>query len=113
MGKNESRLINFNVPKSIKGRFDEVCRTSGRTRTSVLLELMENFTLSQGKALIARSAELENVDQALEKIRHITRSREGRGCQPSEDDFRRQNRSNLDSGPPMPLMSDGRDEWGW
>jgi hypothetical protein len=45
--KPELILINFNVPISTKTRFDAICQVSARTRTSVLVELMNDFILSQ------------------------------------------------------------------
>lgn len=67
----QSTLINFNVPEGIRHRFDEVCRASGRTRTSVLVELMESYVLTQGKVLADRHVEIRKVDQTLEEIRRI------------------------------------------
>lgn len=57
----EATLINFNVPLSIRHRFDEVCRASGRSRTSVLVELMESYVLTQGKVLADRHVEIRKV----------------------------------------------------
>lgn len=67
----QSTLINFNVPEGIRHRFDEVCRASGRTRTSVLVELMEGYVLTQGKVLADRHVEIRKVDQTLEEIRQL------------------------------------------
>jgi hypothetical protein len=67
----QSTLINFNVPEGIRHRFDEVCRASGRTRTSVLVEMMESYVLTQGKALADRHVEIRKVDQTLSEIRQL------------------------------------------
>lgn len=58
-------LINFNVPNSTKHRFDKVCHLTGRTRTSVLVELMNGYILSQSSHLNLLSDRLDRIDQAL------------------------------------------------
>lgn len=68
--KNQS-LTNFNVPIETRLRFDQICELSGRTRTSVLVELMESFILLQGVVLEERNRKLEQLDQTLEKSRRI------------------------------------------
>ncbi len=55
-------LTNFNVPNSTRKRFDAICHASGRTRTSVLIELMTNYVLEEGKRLVARQKELGDLD---------------------------------------------------
>lgn len=65
----EPVLTNFNVPSPIRFRFDEVCRASGRTRTSVLVELMEHYIFDQGNALEAKNRDIEKVDKILRKSR--------------------------------------------
>lgn len=62
---NQSVLVNFNVPNSIKHRFDKVCHLTGRTRTSVLVELMNGYILSQANHLNLLSDRLDRIDQAL------------------------------------------------
>lgn len=58
-------LINFNVPVDLKQRFDTVCYASFRTRSSVLVELMTGYIVSQGRALIALQADYDEVDRIL------------------------------------------------
>lgn len=58
-------LINFNVPSRLKERFDSVCHASGRTRTSVLHELMSDYVLLQGRALVTRNDALDDIDEFL------------------------------------------------
>lgn len=108
---NEPLLTNFNVPYSIRKRFDEVCRASGRTRTSVLVELMEDYTLSQGRALAARHEEFEKVDQVLEKSRRLMSFKEALVHQAREAGFDRQNRSDSDFALPPPMRSDEWEDW--
>lgn len=104
-------LINFNVPESVRHRFDEVCRASGRTRTSVLVELMENYTLSQGKVLAVRNEEIEKVDQTLDKSRKMMRFKEFLADQAREEQIARHYGSDRDFGPPSMFMSDGQGDW--
>lgn len=68
--KNQS-LTNFNVPIGTRTRFDEVCELTGRTRTSVLVELMERHIIEQGKVLESRNRQIEKVDDTLRKSRRI------------------------------------------
>ena len=68
--KNQS-LTNFNVPMTTRTRFDQVCELSGRTRTSVLIELMERHIIEQGKVLESRNRQIEEVDDTLRKSRRI------------------------------------------
>jgi hypothetical protein len=68
--KNQS-LTNFNVSIGTKIRFDEICELSGRTRTSVLVDLMERHIIEQGKVLESRNRQIEKVDDTLRKSRRI------------------------------------------
>ena len=61
----EYTLINFNAPNAIKTRFDGICQISGKTRTSVLVELMNDFILSQSDLLTHRSRQFDLIDTAL------------------------------------------------
>lgn len=108
--KNKT-LTNFIVSNHIKSRFDEICRVSGRTRTSVLVELMEKYTLSQGKALATRNEEFLNVDQELERSRRIMGFKEFLADQAAKEEAARQNASDPSLEPPSPIISDGHDGW--
>lgn len=61
----DTTLINFNAPNSTRLRFDKVCHLTGRTRTSVLVELMNGYILSQSDHLNLLSDRLDRIDQAL------------------------------------------------
>lgn len=67
----QSILVNFNAPEITKRRFDEICQATGKTRTAVLVELMEQYILSQGAALVSRSEEFRVIDDALAEIRKV------------------------------------------
>lgn len=68
----ESTLINFIAPKEIKTRFDRICQISGKTRTSVLVELMNDFILSQADLLTRRSRQFDLIDTALTLNGNVT-----------------------------------------
>lgn len=109
----EATLINFNVPHGIRHRFDEVCRASGRTRTSVLVELMESYVLTQGKALADRHVEIRKVDQTLSEIRQLMGFKEFLAHQASKEQIARQKPANWNSVPLSILHDDETDEELW
>ena len=55
-------LTNFNVPSSTRSKFDQICQMSGRTRTSVLVELMEDYVLTKGPAISDRILAIQNMN---------------------------------------------------
>lgn len=61
----EGKLINFIVDKDELQRFDAVVAMLGRTRTSVLTELMRGFCVDQVVAVEQRNRKLEELNQAL------------------------------------------------
>ena len=60
-------LTNFNVPITTRRRFDAICHASGRTRTSVLVELMTNYVLQEGKRVIERQKKLGDLDKRFQE----------------------------------------------
>lgn len=84
-------VINFNSPRATRDRFDALCRASGKTRTAVLVELMEGYILTQARVLAERKRELSQVDQSLER--------------------RGQNSTNWHNGPPELFRTDGINIW--
>ncbi|MFN3863748.1 MAG: hypothetical protein ACK4RT_05630 [Erythrobacter sp.] len=104
-------LTNFNVPLRTRKRFDEVCHASGRTRTSVLVGLMEDFILNQGKVIAERTKRFQEVDHSLRENRRIMGFKEFLAEQAAKEEttVSRRSESNLDL--PDPLFTDGRDDW--
>ena len=104
-------LTNFNVPLRTRKRFDEVCHASGRTRTSVLVGLMEDFILNQGKVIAERTKRFQEVDHSLRENRRIMGFKEFLAEQASKEEatVSRRSESNLDL--PDPLFTDGQGEW--
>lgn len=60
-------LTNFNVPIITKERFDRVCQISGRTRTSVLIELMERYVFDQVDVIETRNRQFDRIDGIITK----------------------------------------------
>lgn len=58
-------LTNFKAPIDTRNRFDAICHASGRTRTSVLVELMTDYILNQSQQLVTRNHRFQLVDQML------------------------------------------------
>lgn len=58
----EPVLTNFNVPSTIRSKFDQICQISGRTRTSVLVELMEDYVLTKGPAITDRINAIQSMN---------------------------------------------------
>lgn len=108
---NKPILTNFNAPHSTRARFDEVCRASGRTRTSVLVELMERYIIDQRVILETRNREIEKVDHVIEKSRQLTRFKSFMADQTADDRIARQNRSISEFDLPSPLWSDDLESW--
>lgn len=104
-------LTNFNVPSRTRHRFDEVCHASGRTRTSILVELMEQFILKQGPALAERTMRFQQVDHSIRENRRIMSSRKFLDDQSVDEgsSVSRLSKSVLDL--PDPMFSDGQEDW--
>lgn len=107
----ETILTNFNVPLCVRQRFDDVCHASGRTRTSVLVELMDDYVLNQGKLLANRASELLRVEQSMSDTGRIFGFDRNPGDQTTRSRFRVHTRLETEFDLPEPMMSDGREEW--
>jgi predicted transcriptional regulator len=104
-------LTNFNAPDATRKRFDAICHAIGRTRTSVLVELMTDFILAQSQLLATKNQQFKVIDELLLKNSVLT------GIQSSQSDHTLaspntlQSRSNQDFGPIPIRYSDGQEEW--
>jgi hypothetical protein len=88
-------LINFNAPDPIRVRFDKVCQLSGRTRTSVLVELMNTYVTTKGTELKEENEKYLLIDQAIR--------------QRDEFDHPSAGRTNWENAPPNFFSNDGGD----
>lgn len=104
-------LMNFNLPKPIKERFDYICQENGRTRTSVLVDMITEYLIVEGKRLVEQQESINGVDVALEKSKGL------RGSSNSSDpDYHihrsaRQTWEDDDFDLPSPILSDGLENW--
>ena len=90
-------LINFNAPDPIRIRFDKVCQLSGRTRTSVLVELMNAYVTTKGAELKEQNERYLLIDQAIR--------------QRDEFDQPGAGRTDYDNAPPMFFSSNDGGDW--
>lgn len=104
-------LTNFNVPIPLRSRFDAICHASGRTRTSVLVELMTDYILHQSQLLATRNQGFKLVDQTLGENSALMRDRQIWGNQSRSHRDAIQKRSNEDLAPPGFLVSYGQEGW--
>jgi hypothetical protein len=106
-----SYLTNFKAPIDTRNRFDAICQASGRTRTSVLVELMSDYILNQSQRLATRSLRFQLIDQMLGD----NRVSNGDGLLPSSPSPLSQNRNQKLSNQyfeiPDAFVSDGQEEW--
>ena len=108
---DETQLTNFNVPLPTRKRFDAICRASGRTRTSVLVELMTDHILKEGRRLTDQQSELEQIDSAIGKSRSVKRFSDWGYPDGNPHPPARLGRSDQEFDLPEPLRSDGWDGW--
>lgn len=108
---DETQLTNFNVPLPTRKRFDAICRASGRTRTSVLVELMTDHILKEGRRLTDQQSELEQIDVAIGKSRSVKRFLDWGYPDGNPRPPGRLGRSDQEFDLPEPLRSDGWDGW--
>ena len=108
---DETQLTNFNVPLPTRKRFDAICRASGRTRTSVLVELMTNHILKEGRRLTDQQSELEQIDATIGKSLSVKRFSDWGYPDGNPHPPARLGRSDQEFDLPEPLRSDGWDGW--
>ena len=104
-------LTNFNVPLRTRKRFDEVCHASGRTRTSVLVELMTDYILHQSQLLATRNHQFQMVDELLGENSVSKGERSFPSNQALASRNTTQTRSNREFDLPDFLVSEGQGDW--
>jgi hypothetical protein len=104
-------LTNFNAPVATRRRFDAICHASGRTRTSVLVDLMTDYVLQQSQQLFNRDRQLERIDRHLEENSALKGNRSPLGDQSRSCRTVSQTRSYGEFEPPEFLVSDGQEGW--
>ncbi len=105
------QLTNFNVQSDTRRRFDAICHASGRTRTSVLVELMTDYIIHQSQLLATRNHQFQMVDELLGD-NSVSR---GDRSFPSNHTLARRNATQTHSDKefdlPDFLVSDGQEGW--
>ena len=104
-------LTNFNAPVATRRRFDAICHASGRTRTSVLVDLMTDYVLQQSQQLFNRDRQLERIDRQLEENSALKGNRSPPGDPTRSCRTVSQTRSYGEFEPPEFLVSDGQEGW--
>jgi hypothetical protein len=104
-------LINFNVSATIRQRFDAICHASGRTRTSVLVELMTNYVLDQGARLADQARRLASIEQDFAISCDLKRHRGDQRHSRRHDANALVTAGRCEFEPPGFDYSDGREEW--
>jgi len=104
-------LINFNTPIDVRKRFDAICHASGRTRTSVLVELMTNYVLQEGRRLMDRQNTFQDLDKRFQESLDLRGSRSKVETSHRSIHSPRQTWGDQDFDLPDPIYSDGRDDW--
>lgn len=67
--KDHKVLINFYVSRTTRSRFDGICRASGKTRTQVLVALMNEYVSRSQPILEAHYEKLKEADRTLAAIK--------------------------------------------
>lgn len=104
-------LINFNVPIDTRNRFDMICHAGGKTRTSVLIELMTNYVLEEGKRLIERQKEFGVFDQSFRESKGLMGFSNSSDLDYHNSRSARQTWGDDDFDLPSPILSDGQEGW--
>jgi hypothetical protein len=104
-------LINFNTPIDVRKRFDAICHASGRTRTSVLVELMTDYVLEEGRRLVERQKTLSDLDMRFQESLGLKVSKRQMETGHRSIHSPRQTWGDEEFDLPDPIYSDGRDDW--
>ncbi len=104
-------LTNFNAPVTVLQRFDAICHAGGRTRTSVLVELMTDYILHQSQLLATRNHQFQMVDELLGENSVFKGERSSPSNQTLASRSTTKTRSNREFDLPDFLVSDGQGDW--
>lgn len=104
-------LLNFNAPVSVRKRFDAICHASGRTRTSVLVELMTNYVIQEGERLVERQKQLGDIDDQFMESKGLRGSRHQMETGYRSTPSPRDQWGDRDFDLPDPIFTDGQGDW--
>lgn len=69
--KEEKVLMNFQMPASMKARFDAISEMKGKSKTSILNSLVESYILDQIKNEEHKVNTLQAIDLEIQKRKFI------------------------------------------
>jgi len=107
----QKKLINFNADPNTINTFDAICHANGRTRTSVLVELVTGYILNESKAVSKRVSEFNKIKKALDENLNSGGNERFRGPRSQRNRMAAKNGLNPDYAPPEFLFSDGQEDW--
>lgn len=61
-------MVNLNVPTQTLRGFDRLCRLVGKTRTSILVDLMRSFVLQEGKRIMEQVQQISSLAECADKL---------------------------------------------
>lgn len=63
-----SKLVNFRMPETILEPFDHICLLSGKTRTQVLSELIQEHVSNVGSKITSEISQTKRFNKMLKKL---------------------------------------------
>lgn len=63
---SSSTMVNINVPTQTLRGFDRLCRLVGKTRTSILVDLMRSFVLQEGKRIMEQVQQISSLAETAD-----------------------------------------------
>lgn len=64
---SSSTMVNINVPTQTLRGFDRLCRLVGKTRTSILVDLMRSFVLQEGHRIMEQVQQISSLAECGDK----------------------------------------------
>jgi hypothetical protein len=64
---SSSNMVNINVPTQTLRGFDRLCRLVGKTRTSILVDLMRSFVLQEGQRIMEQVRQISSLAECGDK----------------------------------------------
>ena len=64
---NGTTIVNLNVPSQTLRGFDRLCRLVGKTRTSILVDLMRSFVLQEGQRIMEQVQQISSLAECGDK----------------------------------------------
>lgn len=61
-------MVNLNVPTQTLRGFDRLCRLVGKTRTSILVDLMRSFVLQEGQRIMEQVQQISSLAERADKL---------------------------------------------